>query len=322
MVKVYRYRYAVYSLIGGIMYVALLFGLHYLISSDTPAQLLRDSPATVIMASLTLPIFFLVGYLWGGQKDQRKSTEVLSARLEEHADVAEGISSLVKQREEARNMMGIAAREMKHPLTSIVGYSLTLQAFWDQLDETNRREFVRFIRISASQLEAIANDMVRILDMARLSRTLDKTQVNLEEIAAEASDILEEIYSERGVRISLKFSDDLPSLQNDPSCLFDLMHNLLDFCMRCSDNHSIVSAWVHHKKDRVHIRMRCPHSSIEPAQLIKLREWPPPREEGETAALGMRYRLAGHLLEELGGTLKMDTLGDNGFSFLVILPMS
>jgi len=322
VVKVYRYRYAVYGLIGGVLYGALLFGLHYLISSDTPAQLLRDSPATVIMVSLTLPIFFLVGYLWGGQKDQRKSTEVLSARLKEHADMAEGISSLLKQREEARNMMGIAAREMKHPLTSIVGYSLTLQAYWDQLDEANRRECVRFIHLAASQLEAIANDMMRISEMVRLPRVVDRSEVNLEEIMAEARDILEEIYSERKVRIGLKFPEGMPPLRSDPSRLFDLLHTLLDFCMRCSHDSGVISAWVQHQKDKVRLRMRCPRSSIDPAQLMNLCDWPPPREEDEAAALGMRYRLAGHLLEELGGTLRMDTLGESGFSFLVILPVS
>jgi two-component system phosphate regulon sensor histidine kinase PhoR len=317
----YKYRYAVLGTFFALIFCGLLFGLHYLISSGTPGQLLRDFPAAAILVFLTLPVGFLVGYFWGAEKDQRASIKFLTERQKEHEEMAESISGLLRQGEETRRLAEIVAQEMKHPLTSIVGYTLTLCEYWDKLDEDSRREFVDYIKVSASRLEGIANDLLRITEMASLAPRLEKEPVNLEEIAEEVRVILEEIYSERKVKVGLRFAEEPPQMRSDPSRLFDLLYNLLDICMRCSENDKIVSAWCSSKDRKLQLRLRCPHSTIAPDRIMRLEKWPPPEKEGEVATLGMEYRLAQHLLEEVGGTLKVDAMGKDGISFLVSLPL-
>lgn len=301
---------------------ALLFGLHYLISSGTPAQLLRDSPAAIVSILLLLLALTLLGYLWGVVKEQRKSIEDLTERQQIHAGMADNISSLMKKGEETRRMTGIALREMRHPLTSIIGYSLTLQSFWDKLDEETKKDHVKFLRVPASQLEVMVSDLMRITELARISPRMESAQVDLEELVAEVKSIVDDIYKDKKVRFSLRFPGEVTLLQSDPCRLFELLYNLLDFCMRCSDPQKTISAWCTHQQDRVSLRIRCHNSSIPPAKLMKLKEWPPPEKEEGAATMGMEYRLASHLTEEINGELKMDAIGDTGITFLLSLPLT
>ncbi|MFW6114016.1 MAG: sensor histidine kinase, partial [Actinomycetota bacterium] len=207
----------------------------------------------------------------------------------------------------------------QHPLTSIVGYTMTLREYWDRFDDESRREFIDFINVSASRPEGIANDLLRITELSRLTPRLELEEVDLPELVSEVKHILEDIYAERGLRIGLRFPDDLPRLKTDPSRLFDMVYNLLDICMRCSENKKVVSAWCSYGNNRLQLRMRCPDSVIDTAELLRLREWPPPDWSGETATLGMEYRLAKHLAEEMQGQIRMDILGSRGLSLFLSL---
>jgi light-regulated signal transduction histidine kinase (bacteriophytochrome) len=316
-----KYRYAFIALGIAVLYCGLVFALHYAISSGTPAQLMDSSPAAAISIFLSLPIAFAAGFVWGADKDRRAKMDLLLKRQEDHLEKAESLSESLKQSEDARRMSAIAIREMKHPLTSIVGYALTLNEYWDRVDEDSRREFISFIKVSSSRLEGIANDLLRITEFGRLTPHIEKEQLNLGEIIDEVRLILEEIYRERNLKIGVRLPADLPSLNSDPSRLFDLFYNLLDICMRCTNDSQIVSLWCTCKEGEIQMRLRSTQSNISGDRILKLGEWPPAEGEGEFETLGMEYRLAQHLVSEVGGKLRLDAVGKTGISLMLSLPL-
>jgi light-regulated signal transduction histidine kinase (bacteriophytochrome) len=311
-----KYRYALYGLLIAVVYCALLFLLHYLVSSGTPAQLLRDFPSAAIVVALSLPVCVLTGYLLGAEKDNRESTKSIAEQQQERLEVADSITSILSQSEEARRMAGIAVQEMKHPLTSIIGYTMTLHEYWDKLDEDSKREFISFIKVSSSRLEGIANDLMRIMELARYSPTSQDVNLNPQDIITEVCSVLDEIYAERGVKIALRFLDDIPSINSDPAHLFDLLYNVLDISMRCSDDEHLISLWCSHKDKKIVLHIRCTNSSMDQQQILLIKRWPPSDKEGEMATLSMEYHLAQRLTEEVGGELKLDALGKKGLSIL------
>jgi K+-sensing histidine kinase KdpD len=282
---------------------------------------MKSSPAATILIFLSLPICFLAGFVWGAAKDRGAETDLLLERQQDHLAMAESLSEFLRQSEEARRMSSIAIREMKHPLTSIVGYTLTLHEYWDRVDEASRRQFIDYIKVSASRLEAIANDLLRITEFARLTPRVEKEELNLGEIIEEVRLTLEEIYRERKLKIGVRLPQDLPLLTSDSSRLFDLFYNLLDICLRCTNDSQIVSLWGTFKASEVQIRFRSTQSNIPGEKILKLREWPPPEGEGEFETLGMEYRLAQHLVTEVGGKIRLDAVGKMGISVLISLPV-
>jgi len=316
-----RLKYSIIAACLAILYCGLFFGLHYLISSGSPGQLIRSSPATGILLLPILPIALAVGYIWGNEKDRRAELKLLLERQKDHLEMVESLSDFLRQGEETRRMSNIAIQEMKHPLTSIVGYALTLHEYWDRLDDDSRRQFIGYIKISASRLEGITNDLLRITEFTHLTPRLEKEELNLGEIIDEVRNILEEIYRERNVKIGVRLPATLPKMMNDSSRLFDLFYNLLDICMRCTNDSQIVSLWCTYKEGDIQLRLRSTKSNISGERILKLREWPPPEGEGELATLGMEYRLGQHLVEELGGKVSLDNVGKTGISILLTLPI-
>lgn len=316
-----KYRYAIAGCALAAAYVGLLFLLHYLISSGTPAGLLRDSPAAVITVFLSLPLCLLAGYLLGAEKDRREEVRLLGERERDHLEMAEKLSLLLRRAEESRRMAGIAAREIKHPLTSIIGYSLTLLEYWDKLDDRSKRDFLYYIRISASRLEGMINDLMRILELAREPLPQEGVKVDFCEVLSEAASLLEGVHQERGVTLSLRFLEKLPALKGDPSRLFDLLYNLLDLAQRCSQDGKLVSAWCSLRDNRVALHVRCPNLALPPEKASSIERWPPSATEDETATLAMEYRLASHLAREAGGTLRLDLSEKTGLTFYLSLPL-
>ncbi len=313
----YRHRYAVYGFLVASLFIALLFVLHYFVSEGTPGQLLREFPAAAILFFLSLPVCLLTGYLLGAERDRRKADALPGERYRENLERADGLSDLLAHSEEIREMAGIAASEMKHPLTSIVGYTLTLREYWDKLDDGTKREFVDFIKVSSSRLEAMSNDLLRIMELSGHLPGSQFVSMDPGEILGEVVGTLEDIYAERGLKIALRFLGDIPPLESDPSRFFDLSYNLMDICMRCSEDNGMVSAWCSFKAPSVTLHLRCHRSAFDKDGIALIREWPPSRKGTEMATLGMEYRLAEAMAREIGGDLKMETVGESGFSFLV-----
>ncbi len=315
----HKYRYALYGFLVAAAYCGMLFLLHYLISSGTPGQLLSATPAAAILVFLSLPVCLLTGYLLGAERDQRASARLLEERHRELEELLESHSKLLAENLETRHMARIAAQETKHPLTSIVGYVMTLREYWDKLDEGSKREFIDFIKVAASRLEGINNDLMRIMELTGHHQRPRDEKVEVSEIVAEVCSLMEEVFAERGLKVALRFLDRIPPLRSDSSLLFDLIYNLLDICLRCSVDGGMVSVWCSRRDSRINVHMRCHNSALNDAALERIGTWPPAESEGESATLGMEFHLAEAMVEELGGELKMDTVGTSGLSFMLSL---
>ncbi len=318
----FRHRYAAWGLFLAVAYTALLFLLHYLISSGEPGNLLRESPAAVITVLLSLPLGLLSGWLLGSERDRRAEADALLEREKDHMEMAEKLSMLLRGAEESRRMAGIAAREMKHPLTSLVGYSLTLSQYWDKLDEHTRRDFLHYIRISASRLEGMINDLSRILELGQEPAHLEITPVNPSETLSEAAALVEDIYSPRRTKVNLRMFGELPTVHTDPSRLFDLLYNLLDLAMRCAREGGMVFAWCSVRGGNLVLHVRCPNPALDPETLGSIDVWPPRRTEGDLPTLAMEYRLASRLAEDMAGGLRMDHSDRMGLSLYLALPLA
>ncbi len=318
--KTFRYRYALYGTAIALAYCLLFFALHRASSARPPGDPPGEFPATAALVLLSLPLCLLGGYLLGAERDRREGAQRLVERYRAEVEAAGELAASLARNEEAKRMMAIAVRELKHPLTSIVGFVLTLREYWDKLEEESKLEFMQYLNVSSSRLVGIANYLSRILEMPESIAWKPKEALELEEMLAEASSMLEDIYAERKVRIAVRFMRGAPPLRGDPSLLFDLIYNLLDICVRCSESGGMVSAWGSTRDSGATLHLRCHHASIGAERIAAIREWPPADSGGETATLSMQYRLACGMTEEIGGDLRLEVVGEHGISFLIALP--
>lgn len=66
-----------------------------------------------------------------------------------------------------KSLVDVAAHELRHPVTLMKGYALTLRDYGERLDDATRREYLEVINLGADRLDALIKDL---LDVSRIER--------------------------------------------------------------------------------------------------------------------------------------------------------
>ncbi len=311
------------ALAVGFLLDLLVFLIHLIVSPENPFRFISSTTSAVLFSSIPFVCAAsakLALRISRGSEDTANRHE-LGLEPKRPQDGEQGPPA-PSSAEEARRLADIAAREIKHPLTSIVGYSLTLRHYWDKLSEEERKEFVDFIHLSSVRLEGMVNDLARILELTRGLKKREGELVDLRETAEEVGQILSEVHRARKITLNLRFPRQEVRVRADPVSLFDLLYNLFDLCMRASAERSVVSAWFNQLNDRVVLRLRCPRAQFYPTRISQIVEHWPEEEDDDLTTLAMQYRLSHLMIQEMGGHLTVSELGDHGISLQAQLPTS
>jgi signal transduction histidine kinase len=117
------------------------------------------------------------------------------------------------------------SHEIRTPLNGIVGIVKLLER--TKLNE-KQQSYIRAISASSDQLMGIIND---ILDLSKIDSgkmDINAIEFNFRELIKSITSVMELKAVERGVKISYKFSDDIPDiLIGDPVILNQILYNLI-----------------------------------------------------------------------------------------------
>ena len=117
------------------------------------------------------------------------------------------------------------SHEIRTPLNGIVGIVKLLER--TKLNE-KQQSYIRAISTSSDQLMGIIND---ILDLSKIDSgkmDINAIEFNFKELIRSITSVMELKAVERGVKISYKFSDDIPDiLIGDPVILNQILYNLI-----------------------------------------------------------------------------------------------
>ena len=69
--------------------------------------------------------------------------------------------------QDIKDFLDVASHELRHPITLMKGYSLTLRDYGERLDEGQRREFLNIINEGADRMDALIKEL---LDVSRIER--------------------------------------------------------------------------------------------------------------------------------------------------------
>ncbi len=86
--------------------------------------------------------------------------------------------------QDIKDFVDVASHELRHPITLMKGYALTLRDYWERLDEGQRREFLNIVNEGADRMDALIKEL---LDVSRIERgrlELKKRETSLAELIA------------------------------------------------------------------------------------------------------------------------------------------
>lgn len=209
------------------------------------------------------------------------------------------------------------AHELRSPLTSVKGFSATLERRWDRFTDEERRQFVSTIHADAERMARIVSE---VLDLARLEANrleLNPTQADLATIAQQSADHLAGLPG--GDRVRVEIPDGLTAYV-DSEKLGHMLRNLIENAIKFSDEGDItVTATAH--DGVVEVIVQDAGIGIEADRIGELFDRPAPH--GQRSApwgTGLGLYLTRRLAEAHGGSLHVDSEVDRGSRFTLSLP--
>jgi signal transduction histidine kinase len=253
---VLHYRVVYWLSAMAVFLVAVVVGLeyagvlpHYNLAGFAPADLYTRVPYVLaVMFSLAL-IIFITAYMTTAiagelRKRQRQVVELGERLLEERTGQLRTASAEVAKLEEERNrflrFIGIAAHDLKAPLTAIEGFLwVMLDGYTGELNEKQRSMVDR----SAKRITELMGLISDLLDIPRIETgqiVQEVKDVSLNEVFKGSLDDLAKQAEQKNLKFEVQIPDGLPIVKASAARLKQVINNLVVNAINYTDEGGIM----------------------------------------------------------------------------------
>lgn len=227
---------------------------------------------------------------------------------------------------DAKNLKRIKAdfvmnlsHELRTPLTAIRGY---IEALDDpDLDELNRKKFIKIVRENIERLTNIVSDLLIISDVERQERKLNIERIDLNELVQEVILLLRKTAEQKGIRLIFS-SVSIPEYSGDKFLLQQLLINLVSNGIRFTEKGG-VEVSVNYEKGKFYISVSDTGIGIPSEEIPRIFERfytvdkARSRSQGGT---GLGLSIVKHIVQLHQGEIKVESRLREGSKFTVVLP--
>ncbi|TAE32754.1 MAG: hypothetical protein EAZ92_01240 [Candidatus Kapaibacterium sp.] len=230
-------------------------------------------------------------------------------------------ADLVELDNEKNEFLGIAAHDLKNPLTSIMLAAELIAKFLQQNNTDKVLQSVRSITVSAKQMLHIVANLLDINRIEHHAYELDMQPIQGIELFAMAEKYVH-IAAEKSITLHIDCGDTPPPLLADRSTLEQIMDNLLSNAVKYSphDKHVFVRVREHTSTVRVEVQDQGP--GISPDDMTKLFgkfARLSARPTGGEHSTGLGLSIVKKMVEAMNGKVWCESELGKGATFIVEL---
>lgn len=238
-------------------------------------------------------------------------------------------AELERTNEFKNQMLGMAAHDLRNPLTVILNFSEFLMEDYEEgeLDE-EQYELVKEIKNSSEYMLQIVEELLDISAIESGSISLEKEEVDLNELVEHAVTLNRPTADKKGIRLKVKPCEESCVVEIDPHKFQQVLNNLISNAIKYSHPDTTTT---------VGIRREPPESAERPLTLYVSDEGQGiPGEDrdklfrpfakigveatGGERSIGLGLAISKRIVEAHGGTIDVKTEVGKGSTFSVNLP--
>ncbi len=245
----------------------------------------------------------------------------LAASRAENRELAERVERLEETNAEKNRLLGMAAHDLRNPISVIRGYSTLLV----------REELPEDVHALLAQIEASSGFMVRLLnDLLDVSRIeagyleLKAEKTNLVELVEKNVNLNRILASRKDMQIELEVEDDVPAVPLDPTKVDQVLNNLVSNAVKYSFAESRIAVRLTHSDDEVLVTVRDHGQGIPPEEVEQIfQEFTRAsvKTTGGEPSTGLGLAIAKRVIEAHGGTIGVWSAPGEGSTFYFSLPL-
>ena len=215
--------------------------------------------------------------------------------------------------------------ELKTPLTSIQGFVETLQSGAIN-DPEAASHFLDIIAMESDRLSRLINDILSIssLESGRANTVIER--ISVYELARYSIDFLQTNAERKNISLALRTLDqDDTYVKGDTDHLKQVLINLIENAIKYTPNGGHVRVEVEREESSVVLHVSDDGIGIPAEHIPRLFERFYRVDKGRsraTGGTGLGLAIVKHIVQDMGGTITVDSVPDEGSTFTVVFPYS
>ncbi len=212
------------------------------------------------------------------------------------------------------------SHELRTPLTSIRGFSQTLLASWDKIDDENKKKFIKIIEEQSNRLIHLVENVLSVSKMNASIEVLKKVDVN--EVIKRIIPMFTEQYKTR--KFVQKLNSNLPPTRLDEDKFQQILTNLIDNAAKYSTDGKTVTISTELVENFVEMKITDEGVGIKKEDFDKVFKKFSRLENHLTSTTqgnGLGLYITKQLVENMGGQISFTSEINKGTTFRVLMPV-
>lgn len=136
------------------------------------------------------------------------------------------------------DFISTVSHELRTPLTSIRGFSQTMLASWDKLDDESKKKFLKIIEEQSNRLINLVENMLSVTKLQSSKEMLILKEIEISPVVNTVVSIVKNQYKDREFEVDI--NSKTPTILVDIDKFMQIMTNLIENAAKYSDEHSTV----------------------------------------------------------------------------------
>ena len=242
-----------------------------------------------------------------------------------HRQVTRQHAQLQKVNAEKSQILGVAAHELRNPISGILNASEYLLADAARLLEHNDMTLLEAIRSSCRFMLQLINNMLDISAIESGKLRLDRKPTDILLLIEQNLSLNRPLADRRQIGISVIARGPLPLLNIDSQKIYQVIDNLVTNAIKFSVSGTKIEILVQAEEEFATIAVRDQGPGIpanERKAVFKLFRTARGKDASRAAGTGLGLAIAKRIAEAHGGRLLLDSQVGKGSTFTVRLPVS
>lgn len=136
------------------------------------------------------------------------------------------------------DFISTVSHELRTPLTSIRGFSQTMLASWDKLDDDSKKKFLKIIEEQSNRLIKLVENMLSVTKLQSVNENFIYKQTEVSPIINMVVSIVKNQYKDKSFEV--KIDSTTPQILVDRDRFQQIMTNLIENAAKYSDDNSTI----------------------------------------------------------------------------------
>lgn len=204
------------------------------------------------------------------------------------------------------DFISTVSHELRTPLTSIRGFSQTMLASWDKLDDENKKKFLNIIVEQSNRLINLVENMLSVTKLQNTKSDLIYKEVSVKPVLDMTVSILKNQYPDKTYNISV--NSNTPPIFADKDKFQQILTNIIENASKYGDPNTIVDIKTSFNNDFVITKVTNKGIEIKEEDFDKIftkfsRIDNPLTRKVQGSGLGLY--ITKNLTEKMGGNIKV-----------------